>query len=209
MRPVLQNGCQVAALCRFELFLPSISVFDYFRAHTPAEFSTSPFPRPSSHPRWRRSLPRPHHPCIAVAVDASTATTPALALAALSPRPHRPRLASPRRASERAARPSKEFWSPESAASVASSSTRSATAPGGQAAEEFWCLYGHLKRACGSVGARERRATGDGRGERRCGTLRGNCLSEARSRMTRGSDRKAETVRNGHTPAPWHFAAPV
>jgi len=31
------------------------------------------------------------------------------------------------------------------------------------------------------------RATGDARGERLCGSLRGNSLSEARSRMTRGS----------------------
>jgi len=87
--------------------------------------------------------------CLLIHGDASRSLSiaAALALAALSPRPHDPRLATPRRASESGVRPSKEFWLPEPTASVASSSTRSATAPGGEAAEELWCLYGHVKPA--------------------------------------------------------------
>ena len=69
----------------------------------------------------------------------TAATTPALA--ALSPRHHRPSLASPRRASERGVRPSQQLWSPEPAAGVASSSTRSATAPGREAAEELNLIF--------------------------------------------------------------------
>jgi len=126
VRRVLQNGCQVAALYRFDLFLFHISL-DHFRAQ-PRRILHVPVPRPRPLiASGAGGAPSPG-PIAPASPSPSTAAT-AAALTALSPRPHRPRLASPRRASERGVQPSKGFWSPEPAASVASSSTRSATAP--------------------------------------------------------------------------------
>jgi hypothetical protein len=117
VRRVLQNVCLVSSLCSFEQFIFPVSCFGLFSSATPKD---SP-----------RRLPRPRHlvasraggaPCPAPTTTpaspspSTAATTPALA--ALSPRPCSPRLASPRRASELGVRPSKEFWSPQPAASV-------------------------------------------------------------------------------------------
>jgi hypothetical protein len=70
VRRVLQNGCQVAALCRFES--DKLSGLPIRRAQPVSPRSAprprSPAPAPRRIRRWRRPLPRPHRPRIAVAV---------------------------------------------------------------------------------------------------------------------------------------------
>ena len=83
VRRVLQIGCQVAALCRFELFLfPSGRALLVSPKNAPR--SRSPAPRLVR--RWRRSLPRPHRPRVAVTVVRTAAMESSASAFTRSPR---------------------------------------------------------------------------------------------------------------------------
>jgi len=75
VRPVLQNGCQVAALCRFELLS---RVLDYFRAPNP-EILHVTVPRPRPLVASGAGAPSPGPTASASPSPSTVATTPALA----------------------------------------------------------------------------------------------------------------------------------
>jgi len=64
VRSVLQNGCQVAALCGFELFLPPFGrATEISEKRSPSSFHV---PSPTPPPALAALPPRPHLPRIAV-----------------------------------------------------------------------------------------------------------------------------------------------
>jgi len=130
VRRVLQNGCQVAALCSFQLISTSYwsSAIGISEKHCPSSFHV---PSPTPPPALAALPPRPHLPLITVAAVRIAATESADSAFTRPP---------PRGA---------EGWGlavegvliAGAAASVASASTRNARAAGGNAAEELLLIF--------------------------------------------------------------------
>ena len=212
MRPVLQNGCQVAALRRTELLLFSTFVFWTIFERKPRKILHvtvhRPHPLVASGAGGAPSL-GPTAPASPSPRPATAATTPALA--ALSPRPHRPHLASPRGASERRVRPSKEFWSLEPAQRrKLVDEGRAGAGWGGRGA----VVLGTRGGACtGTRRGKVRveapharlkvaatRATGEGHGERPCGSLRGTNRANSEGKHSEKLEQKSSR---------WPYTRPV